>query len=132
MATTLSRLQLAQRIHQRLLQEIDHAIEVERLLAEPRYARDVLLVCEAIPGGELAALAALFRESGQPPHPGRTPQPNDWSRDTSGFGVSQPPPMTPPPGPPGASRRASDSEPTPLDSKPPRRSWLPPWRDSGK
>ncbi len=127
-------MQLAQRIHQLLLREIDHAIEVERLLADPRYARDVLLVCEAVPGGELVPLAALFREAsrptaGQPDEPGHAPQPNDWSRDTSGFGVSQPPPMpnTVPGAMPGGSRRASDSEPMPLAE--PRRNWLPRWRE---
>jgi hypothetical protein len=125
---SLSRLQLAQRIHQLLLREIDHAIEVERLLADPRYARDVLLVCEAVPGGELPPLVRLFREasravSGQPQEPGHAPQANDWGRDTSGFGVTQPPPMPSP----GGSRRASDSAPAPLE--PPRHSWLPRWRD---
>ena len=129
MGTPLSRLQLAQRIHLLLLREIDHAIEVERLLADARYARDVLLVCDAVPGGELVPLAQLFREAsraqpGEQAEPGHAPQANDWGRDTSGFGVTQPPPM---PGS-GGSRRASDSEPTPLDS--PRRSWLPRWRDN--
>ena len=66
MGTSLSRLQLAQRIHLLLLREIDHAIEVERLLADPRYARDVLLVCEAVPGGELQPLVRLFRDTSQP------------------------------------------------------------------
>ncbi len=128
MGTSLSRLQLGQRIQQLLMREIGHAIEVDRLLAEPRYARDVLLVCEAVPGGELVPLAALFREASRPvagraDEPGHAPQANDWGRDTSGFGVTQPPPM---PGS-GGSRRASDSEPAPLDA--PRRSWLPRWRD---
>ncbi len=127
MGTSLSRLQLAQRIHQLLLREIDHAIEVDRLLLDPRYARDVLLVCEAVPGGELVPLAALFREASRPvagrhQNPGHAPQSNDWGRDTSGFGVTQPPPLPPA----GGSRRASDSEPAPLDT--PRRSWLPHWR----
>ena len=128
MGPSLSRLQLAQRIHQLLLREIDHAIEVERLLADPRYARDVLLVCEAVPGGELQPLASLFRQasrpvSGQPEEPGHAPQANEWGRDTSGFGVTQPPPMPST----GGNRRASDSEPAPLDA--PRRGWLPRWRD---
>jgi len=127
LGTSLSRLQLAQHIHQLLLREIDHAIEVERLLADPRYARDVLLVCEAVPGGELLPLVQLFREAsrpapGQPEAPGHAPQANDWGRDTSGFGVTQPPPIPSA----GGTRRASDSEPAPLDT--PRRSWLPRWR----
>jgi hypothetical protein len=86
-----------------------------------------------VPGGELGALAALFREAsaglpGQPGAPGHAPQANDWGRDTSGFGVTQPPSMAP-----GASarmhhasRRSSDSEPAPLD--PVRPAWLPRWR----
>jgi hypothetical protein len=126
--TSMSRLQLAKRIHQMLLREIDHAIEVERLLADPLYARDVLLVCEAVPGGELAPLAALFREAsrpgpGQAGAPGHAPQANEWGRDTSGFGVTQPPPV---PAKPGA-RRASDADkPVPTEQ---RRSWLPRWRE---
>lgn len=133
LGTTLSRMQLAQRIHKLLVKEIEHAIEVERLLADPRYARDVLLVCEAVPGVELGALAALFREAsaGQPASPGHAPQANDWGRDTSGFGVTQPPSITHPAttrpaAMHTASRRASDSEPVPL--APQRLGWLPRWR----
>jgi hypothetical protein len=33
------------------------------MLAEPLYARDVLLVCEALPGTELAELAPKFRQA---------------------------------------------------------------------
>ena len=120
MAPTMNRLQLGRRIHQLLVREIGHEIEVERLLAEPRYARDVLLVCDAVPGGELAPLADLFREATQLAEgagrvPGHTPQPNEWARDTSGFGVTQPPPVAKAPPAPGAERR---------------RSWLQRFRDS--
>ena len=130
LGTNLSRLQLAQRIQALLARDIEHTIEVDRLLADPRYARDVLLVCEAVPGGELVPLAALFRDAsrqvpGQHQAPGHAPQHNDWGRDTSGFGVSQPPPMPGAPAGPAATRRASDSEPAPL--APQRRSWLPRW-----
>jgi len=119
-ALTMNRLQLARRIHQLLVREIGHEIEVERLLAEPRYARDVLLVCDAVPGGELAPLADLFREATQLAQgagraPGHAPQPNEWARDTSGFGVTQPPHVAKPGTAPGAERR---------------RSWLQRWRDS--
>jgi hypothetical protein len=95
----------------------------------------VLLVCEAVPGGELGALAALFREAsaglpGQSGSPGHAPQANEWGRDTSGFGVTQPPSMAAPVTNPAtmgnASRRASDSEPAPL--APSRPGWLPRWR----
>lgn len=124
MASSTSRLQLAKRIHQMLLREIDHAIEVDRLLADPRYARDVLLVCEAVPGGELAALAQLFREASRlAPEPagapGHAPQANEWGRDTSGFGLTQPPPVATRPG----TRRAGDTDAQPAPER--RRSWLP-------
>ena len=61
MPKPLSRLKIAQNLYEALLREIGHAIEIERLLSEPRYARDVLLVCDACPGGDLRALAAQFR-----------------------------------------------------------------------
>lgn len=67
MATTMSRLQIAERIHGLLLREIDFAIDIERLLGDARYARDVLLVCDAVPGGELIPLAALFRAATKTP-----------------------------------------------------------------
>ncbi len=130
--TTLSRMQLAQRIHQLLDKEIEHAIELERLLADPRYARDVLLVCEAVPGVELRALAALFREASasEPGAPGHAAQANEWSRDTSGFGVTRPPPLTQAASRPAtlntASRRASDSDNAPL--APQSAGWRPRWR----
>ncbi|MDP3084415.1 MAG: hypothetical protein Q8N44_12115 [Rubrivivax sp.] len=53
---TTERLQIASRIHQRLRRELGQGIDAERLLADRLYARDVLLVCQAL-GGELATLA---------------------------------------------------------------------------
>ena len=101
MRTTPTRLQIATRMHELLLREIGHGIEVERLLTRDRYARDVLLVCDACNDTELPRLAADFRRltpgaaGGPPPlptaHPGHSAHPTDWSRDTSGFGVSRPP-----------------------------------------
>ncbi|MBP6903033.1 MAG: hypothetical protein KBC73_23270 [Burkholderiaceae bacterium] len=102
----LSRLQLAQRIHDLLLAEIGHSVQIERLLAEPRYARDVLLVCEACVDSELPQWSQRFREAlpaqaqpaahhAAPPAaaspPGHARQSNDWAADTSGFGLSRPP-----------------------------------------
>ena len=83
MATTPNRLQIAQRLYQVLQTEIDHGIEIERLLGEPRYARDVLLVCDALPGSELGALAALFRAA-SPPDPARPSAPGDAQQATVG------------------------------------------------
>ena len=121
--TPSSRTQIAQRLRRELVREIDHAILVERLLTDAHYARDVLLVCDALPGTVLAALAAQFREAtaamptllaeadwndAAPTHglpagplaaPGHTRQPNEWAGDTSGFGVTQPPLMSLPQAP---------------------------------
>ncbi len=134
MAQPHHRLQLAQRIHQVLAQEIGHQIEVERLLADPRYARDVLLVCDALQGTEAPPLATQFRRlpvpvaaatrlTGPAGGPGHARQPNDWSRDTSGFGVTQPPPMAPPPA------RPHRADAPPRDPAERRRNWLARWRD---
>jgi len=108
-----SRLQIATRIHQLLLRELGQGVAVEMLLTRERYARDVLLVCDALRGSELAQLADDFRRltaqqrqaaapraaPRSPPSslpaalaqrpPGHVLQPTDWSADTSGFSVSQ-------------------------------------------
>jgi hypothetical protein len=56
-----TRRQLANRIHLLLRRELGQAIDVVRTLADPLYARDVLLVCDAMPGTDLASLAKQFR-----------------------------------------------------------------------
>jgi hypothetical protein len=101
-----SRLQIATRIHLLLLREVGQGVVVEQLLARERYARDVLMVCDALRGSELAQLAADFRQATalgsaaartQPAAaapaaaPGHVLQPTDWSADTSGFHLSRPP-----------------------------------------
>ncbi len=118
------RQQIAARIHQLLLLQVDHAIDVAQLLNDPLYARDVLLVCDACPSSELVALSRQFREADAEPalagphSPGHALQANEWAHDTSGFGVSQPPlaerAPSAPAGPPAVERR--------------RRRWLVPWR----
>jgi hypothetical protein len=54
-------IKLAERISVLLLAELRHGIEPRRMVAEPLYARDVLLVCDACLGTELPALAQQFR-----------------------------------------------------------------------
>jgi hypothetical protein len=54
---------IANRIHLLLLKELGQGIDVQRLLNERRYARDVLLVCDAQPGTDLASLALHFRHT---------------------------------------------------------------------
>ena len=143
--SSIARLQLAQRIHQVLVCEIDHAIEVERLLTDARYARDVLLVCDALAGGEAPPLAAQFRLMPMPMPaaagagargpggaPGHAQQATDWARDSSGFGLSQPPPVAPVAGarPRAAEPAAGPPADRPTSAAGQRRNWLPRWRDS--
>ena len=54
-------LPIARQLHAALLAEIDHEIEIERLVSDGRYARDVLLVCDACPATGLPLLARQFR-----------------------------------------------------------------------
>ncbi len=60
---------LAERLHPLLLQQVGMGLDSARMLSDPLYARDVLLVCAAHPGTELAALAWEFREAAAPARP---------------------------------------------------------------
>lgn len=64
--STNRRLQLATRIHYALLRETGIGIDVGRLLKQPLYARDVLLVCDACSGHDLRRLATAFRGASLP------------------------------------------------------------------
>jgi len=55
------RLQIATRIHYALKRELGCGIDIGRLLKQPLYARDVLLVCDASEDNDLRRLAAAFR-----------------------------------------------------------------------
>lgn len=55
------RLQIATRIHYALLRELGFGVDLGRLLKQPLYARDVLLVCDACAGNDLPRLARAFR-----------------------------------------------------------------------
>ena len=56
-------LKLCARIDVLLQRELGLGIEPGRMLAEPLYARDVLLVCDALHGSEGADLAARLRRA---------------------------------------------------------------------
>jgi len=56
-------LQVAELMHDALRRELGQGIDSLRMVAEPLYARDVLLVCDALPGTELAGLARQYREA---------------------------------------------------------------------
>ena len=60
------RLALAHRIHLGLMRELGQGIDLRQLLDDDRYARDVLLVCQAYPATELAALGAAFAQLARP------------------------------------------------------------------
>jgi hypothetical protein len=93
-----SPLQIATKIHFFLMRELGKGIDVEKMLQHPRYARDVLLVCDACRGTELAELASTFRQvkklydrlEASAQIPGHAHHPTEWSRNTTGFGVSRP------------------------------------------
>jgi hypothetical protein len=64
MSPTLSlRHKIAQRLDVLLLRELGQGIDPLRMLAQPLYARDVLLVCDALRGSDLAMLAQQFRDA---------------------------------------------------------------------
>lgn len=52
---------IAERISAGLVRELGQGIDAQRLVADTLYARDVLFVCDAYPGSELASLAQHFR-----------------------------------------------------------------------
>ncbi len=80
---------LAQRISQQLEQELGQGIDARRMLNEPLYARDVLLVCEARPGLELDKLARQFRQA--PAFRMRDPEPApSGGAPSTGFDSSRP------------------------------------------
>ena len=54
-------LKIAERMDALLLHELGQGVDGLRMVAEPLYARDALLVCDAMPGTELAQLAQQFR-----------------------------------------------------------------------
>ena len=135
MSQTPSRLEIAARIHHLLLRDLGQGIDIDQMLRLERYARDVLLVCDAYKGEELAELAQQYRQA--PPLPaepgaGRAPQPTDWARNTSGFGTSRPMDMLDPlrmqtPAQPPSPDRRADPAPTTLPTPTLRQRLLSRW-----
>lgn len=78
-------LKIADRIHVLLVREIGQGVDRQRMVNEPLYARDVLLVCEALHGTDAPALAQHFRRAAACP--------DENARETglrsSGFSLSQ-------------------------------------------
>jgi hypothetical protein len=87
-----TRLRIANRIHLGLLRHLGEGIDVATMLRNDAEAREVLWVCQASGDGELVALSRQFeRANALEAAGGHTPQDTTWARDTSGFGLSQPP-----------------------------------------
>lgn len=79
-------LKIASRMGALLEQELGQGVDAKRMLTERLYMRDVLLVCDAHRGNELAELAGWFRRSALEMPAGGVP-PSGFDAD-SGFGVS--------------------------------------------
>jgi hypothetical protein len=87
-----TRLRIANRIHLGLLRHLGEGIDVATMLRNGAEAREVLWVCQASGDSELIALSRQFeRADALEAAGGHTPQDTTWARDTSGFGLSQPP-----------------------------------------
>ena len=92
MDNTHTRLRIATRIHFALLRHLGESVDVGTMLKNEAEAREVLWVCEASRDPELMSLARQYVRAGTlRDEPGHAPQETAWARDTSGFGVSQPP-----------------------------------------
>jgi hypothetical protein len=87
---------IATRIDMGLRRQLGEGIDPYRALRDAVYARDMLLVCDALAGTDLPLLARQFRAAGEHMAAERRAghhagPPQAWAADTSGFGVSQPP-----------------------------------------
>jgi hypothetical protein len=98
MPVQLNKLRIATKIHFFLLRELGQGIDIEKMLSHELYARDVLLVCEACPGTELARLAVQFRSLQTPgvAEPAaayitsQTARPQEWATSTKSVRIQAP------------------------------------------
>jgi hypothetical protein len=63
-------LKIADRIHRVLLRELGQDLDRQRMVREPLYARDVLLVCDALRDTDAPFLAQHFRRAASAPEEG--------------------------------------------------------------
>ncbi len=94
-----TRLSLAIRIHFALLRHYGEDVPVSTLIEGGAEAREALWVCEACGHPELMQLANAFKATPKPmpkvsAPQAATPQDMAWAQDTSGFGITRPPPAT--------------------------------------
>ena len=84
-----ARFPIAESISRLLQRDLGQGVDARRMLNDPLYARDVLLVCEAEPGSELDQLARRFRKA--PAFRMRDPAPTiPGGAPSTGFGASRP------------------------------------------
>jgi hypothetical protein len=75
-------LKIAERIHLLLVRELGQGLERQRMLHEPLYARDVLLVCDAMRHTDAPYLARHFRRSAASPDEANLTTPHKPSAST--------------------------------------------------
>jgi hypothetical protein len=80
-------LKIADRINALLVAELGQGIDRQRMLAEPLYARDVLLVCDAL-RGDLSSLAQHFRTAATEV-PAEAAAASARGRESTGFSASR-------------------------------------------
>ena len=56
-------LKIARRVDTLLIEQLGEGVQAQRMLDDPLYARDVLLVCEAMSDPELPKLARMFQQA---------------------------------------------------------------------
>jgi hypothetical protein len=78
-------LKIADRIHRVLLRELGQGLDRQRMVREPLYARDVLLVCDALRDTDAPFLAQHFRRAASAPEEGK----GGASARARGFSVSR-------------------------------------------
>lgn len=108
-------LKIARRMNTLLTQALGEGVEAPRMLADRLYARDVLLVCDAMEDPELRKLARMFRQAQlEADDSGRTPLQREplsiSSMLNSIFGALGDPV---PPAPPASPQAAEVSTPAP-------------------
>jgi hypothetical protein len=93
LVSTPVQLRIATRIHFILKRDLGEGINVAAMLSDASEAREVLFVCQASGNPELVSLARQYVNAGKLAKPaqakGDAPQDAAWSRNTSGFGVTQ-------------------------------------------
>ena len=78
-------LKIADRIHRVLVRQLGQGLDRQRMVREPLYARDVLLVCDALRDTDAPFLAQHFRRAAAAPEEGE----GGSAARASGFSVSR-------------------------------------------